>query len=363
MKRKGSNFNGFIFSKYREVKILNGGRKVVIYTIRFFYLIIYRKTIDFSKYEILDGGGALQFSLAEAMLNNDYLNDKLKILIKGLDKDSIETVLKIVKRLKKSYKSMFFINKELYEEEKIELRNIKNNFQNRIYKVDSNRWFYNGYYLPISAFEISVFYHKHSLSALTTLNKIKKLDIIDVGAYIGDSALILSEYTEGKIHCFEIDKKNFNLLKSTVVLNNKQDKIMVYNFALGKDKQNLGIEYDNLGIGSRVVDLNKSSEEQRKNFDIVEQTTLDNFCKSNPNVKIGFIKVDIEGAEMDFLKGAKETICSQKPAMLISIYHNSRDFFEIKPLLDSWDVGYVFKIVKPVDHTIAVETALFCEVL
>lgn len=49
--------------------------------------------------------------------------------------------------------------------------------------------------------------------------------------------------------------------------------------------------------------------------------------------------------------------------MLISIYHNAKDFFEIKPMLESWNLGYKFKIFKPIDHTIAVETALFCEII
>lgn len=80
-------------------------------------------------------------------------------------------------------------------------------------------------------------------------------------------------------------------------------------------------------------------------------------------IEVGFIKVDIEGFEMEFLKGAKETICTQKPAMLLSIYHQGSDYFGIKPLIESWNLGYTFKIHKGVDLSITGETALFCEVL
>lgn len=52
---------------------------------------------------------------------------------------------------------------------------------------------------------------------------------------------------------------------------------------------------------------------------------------------------------MEFLKGAKETICTQKPAMLLSIYHQASDYFGIKPLIESWNLGYTFKIHKGVD--------------
>ena len=49
--------------------------------------------------------------------------------------------------------------------------------------------------------------------------------------------------------------------------------------------------------------------------------------------------------------------------MLLSIYHNANDFFEIKPLIESWNLGYTFKICKPVDWSLSKETALYCEVL
>lgn len=51
----------------------------------------------------------------------------------------------------------------------------------------------------------------------------------------------------------------------------------------------------------------------------IELVTLDSYVKEH-NLKIGLIKVDIEGFEMEFLKGAKETICTQKPTMILSIY-------------------------------------------
>ncbi|WP_297570126.1 hypothetical protein [Helicobacter sp. UBA3407] len=47
--------------------------------------------------------------------------------------------------------------------------------------------------------------------------------------------------------------------------------------------------------------------------------------------------------------------------MLLSIYHNGSDFFDIKPMIESWDLGYQFKIIKPIDYTISIEAALFCE--
>lgn len=63
---------------------------------------------------------------------------------------------------------------------------------------------------------------------------------------------------------------------------------------------------------------------------------------------VGMIKVDIEGAEQSFLKGAKKTISEQKPTLLISIYHNLDDLMAIKPMIEEWNLGYKFRIYRPV---------------
>ena len=92
----------------------------------------------------------------------------------------------------------------------------------------------------------------------------------------------------------------------------------------------------------------------------VPVVALDEYIAEHP-MEIGLIKVDIEGAEPLFLAGAKKTICEQKPILLLSIYHNAHDFFELKPLIESWDLGYKFKIHKPVLGSISGETLLIAE--
>ena len=78
-------------------------------------------------------------------------------------------------------------------------------------------------------------------------------------------------------------------------------------------------------------------------------------------MKVGLIKTDLEGSEQLFLKGAENTIKMQRPTLLISIYHSADDFFKIKPLIESWNLNYDFKIVKPLDGQILLETLLICE--
>ena len=73
------------------------------------------------------------------------------------------------------------------------------------------------------------------------------------------------------------------------------------------------------------------------------------------------IKVDVEGAEQDFLRGAINTIKTQKPALLIAIYHSGIDFFTIKTKIENLKLGYKFKIRKATKNRVLEDTVLIAE--
>jgi hypothetical protein len=93
----------------------------------------------------------------------------------------------------------------------------------------------------------------------------------------------------------------------------------------------------------------------------VEMDTLDNYV-ARRGLSVGLIKVDIEGHEMNFLRGALKTVKTQKPILLLSIYHNYDDFFQIKPFIEELNLGYKFDFFKGIDSSVWAEIMLLCEI-
>ena len=225
--------------------------------------------------------------------------------------------------------------------------------KNIIIKINNELYIYdNKYILNRDFFEFPNFYDKIGLDHVKNTDFIKDKAIIDAGGFIGDTALILSEYTNDKVYSFEPLLSNLNSMKKNIALNNKSNVEPVY-MALGDQNNEIYIDDSNVSSGN-VLNIKNTGNK-------VQMTTLDSFVEKN-NIKVGLIKTDLEGFEQPFLRGALNTIKKQKPVLIISIYHNYSDFFDIKPMIEELDLGYKFKILKSNDFNIILETKLIAEV-
>lgn len=295
----------------------------------------------------------MSLTLAEYFATKDFLN-RFQILIRNLDQESIHTLCKIIARLQFAHKKRSLIITSITEKEKERLNYVNHSFYTIQLSKDNRGggiWFHNPYYLPRDHAEIGVFLDHHGISQFSNLDSIKEKDIIDVGGFIGDSALIFQQYTNQKIYTFEASNKNYQDILKTIQYNNCT-RIIPINKGLGSKHEVLQLS-DNGMCSSFKYDYQQTSEK-------VEIITLDSFVKEH-KISVGLIKVDIEGFEMEFLKGALETIKTQKPKMILSIYHSVNDFFDIKPFIESLNLGYRFKIFKPLDRSVSIETCLLCE--
>ena len=85
--------------------------------------------------------------------------------------------------------------------------------------------------------------------------------------------------------------------------------------------------------------------------------SIDHLVASGRIEKVDFIKMDIEAAELNALKGAEQTIRRFKPKLAITVYHSIKDFWEIPEWLDRLGLGYKFYLRHFTIH--AEETVLF----
>lgn len=181
-----------------------------------------------------------------------------------------------------------------------------------------------------------VFFYHHGLKFLDqkTINYIQNKKFIDAGAFWGDSCVVLNEYNPSKILSFEMSPSAKRKFLENLELNK-----------IAKNK----FEFINSGISNRTFKLKMADDYIMSNlannsgeFEI-EIVKLDDYIKNHND--IGLIKMDIEGAEYEAVLGVESIIRESMPLMLITIYHNPKQFFELKPLIEKIsDDGYNFMI-------------------
>jgi len=146
----------------------------------------------------------------------------------------------------------------------------------------------------------------------------------DIGSFNGDTIKEFLEVTNNsfdRIYSFELTKESFQELVNYV---NKlpleiSRKIKMYNIGLGHCHETVWYYPQEMSSFATVGEGGNSNliEARLAPFDdIVDE-------------KITFIKMDIEGAELSALKGAKKTIQKYMPKLAICVYHKPQDLWEI----------------------------------
>ena len=299
---------------------------------------------------------ALAKLFSDAMSREDSAQ-RFSALISGLDNESRNTVSDIIHRMGMIADGNKSLQDVYTQREQEEFVRMNDEFSSKIVKLNDNLYYYNGYYLPVNQFDSSVFYSKYAIDELTTLDSVRNKHIIDAGGYVGDTALLFSSYTDKSIHVFEASPSNMDIIRETIRLN-QLENIVPVSKALGEKS---GTATFSLGERNSCNSLVERPGYNYPNHIEVPVITLDDYVREN-NLEVGLIKVDIEGGEQLLLKGAVETIRTQHPILLISIYHSANDFFEIKPMIEKMCDKYTFRIIKPANSAIVIETILLAEV-
>ncbi len=141
--------------------------------------------------------------------------------------------------------------------------------------------------------------------------------IIDVGSNIGQTAMTLANMTFDKaiIYGFEPDPVNFEKAIKNLKLNTFRN-IKYQNIGLGAKKGELFLRVDtptNRG-GNRIDQQNKSENSIEIKIERLDDLVLDMNIE-----KIDLIKIDVEGFELEVLKGAENVLRKHKPLLFIEV--------------------------------------------
>jgi FkbM family methyltransferase len=171
--------------------------------------------------------------------------------------------------------------------------------------------------------------------------------ILDIGAHIGLYSVFFSKKLKntGKVICFEPTPGTFSILKQTVELNHLENCKLV-NAAIA-DKS--GIMKFNLttadGEGSNANSLVRT--ERSVNSTEVKVFSIDEYRRSE-ELRIDVLKIDVEGYELNALKGAKETFLTDKPIGILALHPESikqlgQSLEQIWDLLEEYKCQVEFK--------------------
>jgi FkbM family methyltransferase len=202
------------------------------------------------------------------------------------------------------------------------------NYENNNYSVEyADDFIYNEVLSKNSFFEIKL------LEILR--NKVKNFDLVlDIGANVGNHSFYFSNICNAKkIIAFEPDPKN------CLIYRNNNPSSVLHQVALS--------DYNGGAYLNNSSPHNSGTGKLSSEGIEVQAATLDSFNLSD----VTFIKIDVEGAELNVLKGMTNTITNSKPEILIEVHYGItiEDVLDILPIkYDSEFVDDYQYFLKPI---------------
>src|SRR6266403_2090941 len=160
--------------------------------------------------------------------------------------------------------------------------------------------------------------------------------VIDGGGCWGATALYFADRvgSTGRVHSFEFDPENIRIFGENLRLNSGlRDRVQVVPFALWDVS---GQQHGITGSGA-TSSLSASAPPGS----LAETRSIDDYVRAACG-KVNYIKLDIEGAELNALRGAESTLRTFSPKLAVCLYHQMSDFVRLPAHLEGLDLGYSF---------------------
>lgn len=165
----------------------------------------------------------------------------------------------------------------------------------------------SGYFLWRDAYEPEIFFIRRILKPGMTF--------VDAGAHFGLYSLVASARVgpRGRVLAFEPDPRNFSVLLRNVRLNSAGN-IRPYRAALGNHGGQIGLYLGVSSAMSSILDFQAPAQRVE-----VPMSALDDVLRESGQPRADVIKIDVEGAELAVLAGAKSTIEEFRPIVLLEL--------------------------------------------
>jgi len=158
---------------------------------------------------------------------------------------------------------------------------------------------------------------------------IKERSVLDIGCNIGNHTLYYANECGAKsIYCFEPIAKTYDVLSKNVGLNKLETKTHLYQVGVGASSTKARIgHYDEKNIGGTTIEVANDGD--------IPIVSIDEL-----NIQdIGLVKIDVEGFELNVLKGMTKTLEREHPFITIEI--RDANFEEAYKILSNYGYQYV----------------------
>lgn len=225
---------------------------------------------------------------------------------------------------------------------------------------------YSGFFIPLNKEEVLItfdgFYAVVPINTMGITRIVKKEYlqpskgdvVVDAGAHYGFYTLHASRLVgaDGMILSFEPHPKNYERFLTNLSSNGIRN-VMPLNKALGECDKPIRLYISSHSERHSTSFTLNPSTHYSGNYVYVESARLDTVVGELGIKRVDLIKIDVEGAELSILKGAKKTIDQFRPSLTIAAYHYPEEVDEICTLLKRINPSYKVIITQgPILHAI-----------
>src|SRR5918993_2201472 len=168
--------------------------------------------------------------------------------------------------------------------------------------------------------------------------------VIDIGAHIGLYTIISSKRVgaNGKVVAIEANPSNFEMLNRNIKVNQLTNIISLNNAVYSKEtKLKLYLPGEELGHTTYNTVMSDRAKNEDK-FVEVSANTLDYLLQLKEITDVNWVKIDVEGAEFEVLKGAHNLLLNSRNIVILMEVHGSLNDYRLK--LEEFIRSYNLKI-------------------